>query len=188
MRRHESQRQTHKHRNNASPIPKEQMPQKAQKGEKGLELRRKRQPPTTRQRTKASGGGPPTPQAQETMGQTPPMRRRRSEDVARLSATRRLSRPGRRTTPQQPCREKRGDHHSPMKHSKRRMFGTHGQGQRHAPYLLKAGLPACYLVEQQEERARRTEMREVPAPIQRRDVTQSRQPHETDEMSGTAMG
>jgi hypothetical protein len=33
-----------------------------------------------------------------------------------------------------------------MKHSKRRMLGTHGQGRRHAPYLLKAGLPAHYLV------------------------------------------
>ncbi len=32
MCRHESQRQTHKHGNNASPIPKEQAPQKAQKG------------------------------------------------------------------------------------------------------------------------------------------------------------
>jgi hypothetical protein len=42
---------------------------------------------------------------------------------------------------------KRGDHHSPMKHSKRRMLGTYDQGQRHAPYLLKAVLPACYLVE-----------------------------------------
>jgi hypothetical protein len=36
MRRHESQRQTHKHKNNASPIPKEQVPQKAQKGKRGL--------------------------------------------------------------------------------------------------------------------------------------------------------
>jgi hypothetical protein len=34
-----------------------------------------------------------------------------------------------------------------MKQSKRRMLGTYGQGRRHAPYLLKAGLPACYLVE-----------------------------------------
>jgi hypothetical protein len=98
----------------------------------------------------------------------------KTRPVARLSATRRSSRPRRRTTPQQPCREKRGDHHhSPMKHSKRRMFGTYDQGWRHAPYLLKAGLPACYLVEQQEERARRTEMREEPAPTQRRDVIQS---------------
>ena len=71
----------------------------------------------------------------------------KTRPVARLSATRRSSRPGRRTTPQQPCREKRRDHHSPMKHSKRRMFGTYGQGRRHAPHLLKAGLPAHYLVE-----------------------------------------
>ncbi len=71
----------------------------------------------------------------------------KTRSVARLSATRRSSRPGHRTTPQQPCREKRGDHHSPMKHSKRRMLRTHGQGRRHAPHLLKASLPAHYLVE-----------------------------------------
>ena len=52
----------------------------------------------------------------------------------------------RRNTQQQPCREKRGDHHSPMKHGKRRMLGGYGQGRRHAPHLLKAGLPAHYLV------------------------------------------
>jgi hypothetical protein len=34
-----------------------------------------------------------------------------------------------------------------MKHNKRRMFGTYGQGRRHAPYLLKAGLPVYYLDE-----------------------------------------
>jgi len=34
-----------------------------------------------------------------------------------------------------------------MKHSKRRMLGTYDQGWRHAPYLLKAGLPVYYLVE-----------------------------------------
>ncbi|MFZ8806572.1 MAG: hypothetical protein ACO2PN_00505 [Pyrobaculum sp.] len=70
----------------------------------------------------------------------------KTRPVARLSAARRSSRPGRRTTPQQQCREKRGDHHSPMKHGKRRMLGGYGQGRRHAPHLLKAGLPAHYLV------------------------------------------
>jgi len=119
--------------------------------EKGVDLRRKRQPPQhareprppvevhrkhRKQRDKRGEGGAKT------------------RPVARLSATRRSSRPGRRTTPQQPCREKRGDHHSPMKHSMRRMLGTYDQGWRHAPYLLKAGLPACYLVEVNSRRTR----------------------------------
>jgi hypothetical protein len=34
-----------------------------------------------------------------------------------------------------------------MKYSKGRMLGNYDQGRRHAPYLLKAGLPAHYLVE-----------------------------------------
>jgi hypothetical protein len=86
---------------------------------------------------------------------------------------------------------KKGDHHSPMKHSKRRMLGTYGQGLWPSPHLLKAGLPVYYRVEQQEERARRTEMRKEPAPIQRRDAIQSGlggEPRETEEMSDTAMG
>jgi len=128
MCRHESQRQTHKHRNNASPIPKEQEPQKAQKrvlifdaNANPPQHAREPRPPVEvhrkhrKQRDKRGEGGAKT------------------RPVARLSATRRSSRPGRRTTPQQPCREKRGDHHSQMKHSKRRMLGTYDQGWRHAP-------------------------------------------------------
>jgi len=46
-----------------------------------------------------------------------------------------------------------------MKHSKRRMLGTHGQGWRHAPYLLKAGLPAHYLVEVNSRRNARGEQK-----------------------------
>ncbi len=124
MCRHESQRQTHKHRNNASPIPKEQAPQKA------VDLRRKRQPPTTRQR--ASGGG--TPQAQKTTRQT---RRGRSEDKARGETRRRETlietQAPDHTATTVPRRSKRGDDHSPMKHSKRRMLGTYDRGRRHAP-------------------------------------------------------
>jgi hypothetical protein len=56
-------------------------------------------------------------------------------------------------------RSKRGGHHSPMKHSKRRMLGTHGQGRRHVPYLLKAGLPAHYLVEVNSRRNARREQK-----------------------------
>jgi hypothetical protein len=45
-----------------------------------------------------------------------------------------------------------------MKHSKRRMLGT-DQGWRHAPHLLKAGLPAHYLVEVNSRRNARGEQK-----------------------------
>jgi hypothetical protein len=46
-----------------------------------------------------------------------------------------------------------------MKHSKRRMLGTYEQGRRHAPYLLKAGLPAHYLIEVNSRRNTRGEQK-----------------------------
>ncbi len=46
-----------------------------------------------------------------------------------------------------------------MKHSKRRMLGTYDQGRRHVPYLLKAGLPAHYLVEINSNRNARGEQK-----------------------------
>jgi len=95
----------------------------------------------------------------------------KTRPVARLSATRRSSRRGRRNTQQQPCREKRGDHHSPMKHSKRRMLGAMVKAGGSPPSAQ--GRPPGALPrrgKQLEERARRTEMRKEPAPIQRRDV------------------
>jgi hypothetical protein len=46
-----------------------------------------------------------------------------------------------------------------MKHSKRRMLGTYGQGRRHSPHLLKAGLPVYYLVEVNSRKNARREQR-----------------------------
>jgi hypothetical protein len=157
------------------------------KPKKGVDLRRKRQTPPQHVRE-------PRPPV-EVHRKHRKQRNKRGEGgaktrpAARSSATRRSSRPGRRTTPQQQCREKKGDHHSPMKHSKRRMLGAMVKAGGTPPSAQ--GRPPGALPrrgKQQEERARRTEMRGEPAPIQCRDVTQSRQPHETDEMSGTAMG
>jgi hypothetical protein len=46
-----------------------------------------------------------------------------------------------------------------MKHSKRRMLGTHGQGRRHSLHLLKAGLPAYHFVEVNSRRNARGEQK-----------------------------
>jgi hypothetical protein len=126
MRRHENQKQTHKHRNNASPIPKEQAPQEAQKGKKALNFdanakhaREPRPPVEVHQHRKHRNNATNAAKEERRCGAA-----RRHETLVETQAPDHTA----TTAPR-----KKGDHHSPMKHSKRRMLGTYGQGRRPFP-------------------------------------------------------